>query len=220
MCFTVKTKKSDDEDFGIHYVCLDQANQFDISVLSDLDPNDDGQSGIQGTLPDYLYGVNTVIALDDKGCSYEQEFEIDFYPSSEVPTIEIIECYSSLPIEIDGNLISEASFGGGNSLYLEDYPLLQVSNMYGCDSIINLSVELLSFPENLSIPSFCTTEGITLNFEDYNNDASTDQNLTIDIINPDGQFIAMNLSQNDFTVPHGSMDGEYTLLFSKKKYKL
>jgi gliding motility-associated-like protein len=217
MCFTVKTEKSDDEDFGNHYVCLDQESEFDISALSNLDPNEDGLLGIQGTFQSYQAGVNTLIAIDDNGCSYEQEFEIEYHPASEVPTIEIIECYSSLPIEIDGNYITEASFGGGNSFYLEDYPLLQESNQYGCDSIVHLSVNLLRFPENLLVPSFCTNEGITLNFEDHNNDASTDENFTIDIINPDGQFIAMNLSQNEFTIPHGSMDGEYTLLFTKTK---
>ncbi len=163
MCFTVIINNTDDEDFGVHYVCEGQESNFDSSIFSDIDPNQDGQTGILGNIQDFQTGVNTIIAIDLNGCEYEQEFEIQYHAESDIQTIEITDCYSSLPIEINGTLLYEADFNEDNLLNI-DFKT-QEPNQHGCDSIINYTIELLDNPiADFSIPSdsICITDQLIL----------------------------------------------------------
>lgn len=163
MCFSVLINNTSDEYFGVHYVCEGEESNFDSSVLIDIDPNEDGQYGIQGNLSSFQNGINTVIAIDNKGCEYEQEFEIDYHPKSDIPTIEVTDCYSSLPLEINGTILNEADFIGGSVLNID--LINQESNIHGCDSVTNYIIEMLDTPiAEFSIPSdsMCITDQLTL----------------------------------------------------------
>lgn len=85
----------------------------------------------------------------------------------------------------------------------------------GCEYEQKFDLESLKFDENIFVHSDCSDDGIILDFSEYYSDLSTEEGLIIDIINPNGQFIGSGLDQNNYTIPHGSIDGEYIILVSK-----
>lgn len=215
MCFTLEIVNTDDEDFGVQYICEGEIGEFDQIVFNNSDPNEDGILGLQSNISNFQIGTNTLLGTDADGCNYTQVFEIAEFGSSDLGTIKIVDCYSELPLTINGFVLDAETYGEGNEFTFE-IPTLE-QNINGCDSAVQYSVELVRLAEDISIESTCSIDGITLNFEEYYAQVSNDGDVTFIVFDPNNDMIGSISSQGNYTIPHGSMDGNYTLHVSKTK---
>ena len=214
MCFTVKIVDTDDEDFGLLQVCEGEYDQIN---FNDLDPNGDGILGadIHEDITEFQIGVNTILTTDADGCSYTQVFELAEFESSDMETIRIVDCYSELPLTINGFVLDAETYGAEDEFTFE-MPTLE-QNVNGCDSAIQYSVELVRLAEDISIESSCSIDGIILNFEEYYAQISNDGNVDFTVLDVNNSVVGSISGQGNYTIPHGSVDGNYTLYVSKTK---
>lgn len=199
-----------DEDFGEFFVCEGELETFSINTLLNLDPNGDGVSGWNAPLPDNIEGINQGTASVD-GCSYEQQFTLGEYPPTPVADVLITVCNSDLPLQIDALTITSFIFGGQQTVTFENHLLVNSTDQYGCDSIVNLTIERLNILQGGLFPPVCTESGIDLEFN-YIEDLSTDiEYLTFVWTDPQGDTLDYGSDPTTVTAPFDSGNGQYAL---------
>ena len=199
-----------DEDFGESFVCEDDLDDFSINVFASVDPNGDGDSGWNAAIPDYMIGLNESTAYTD-GCSYEQQFTLSVFPLTPVEDVLLTVCEEDLPVQVDALTITTFIFNGQQSFTLFDYLLVNSADQYGCDSIINLTIEKLNILQGALFDPICTVDGILLQF-DYIEDLSTDASF-LDFVwtDPFGNIIPNGADPKTILAPFEGGNGEYTL---------
>jgi len=217
LCTIIETSddvpRVDDEFFTDQLICQGAIASFDIEVISDQDPNGDGQSGWLAPPQFFDVGTNTAI-IATPGCSYEQEITIIEAAPSDVGQINETICPDDLPYQIDqGNVITEAAFATSNIFELDSIQIMEGTSL-GCDSFVNVSIELLNIEGGQIQALACTYLGIELNFE-YEAALSTNP-LFLDFnwFDPSGNPINDNLNPNDpldIILPLTSQSGIYTV---------
>lgn len=165
VCRTITIEGIDDEMFSDQTICEEDLASFDLGIFNPEDPNSDGTSGWQATGTTIDFGTNTGTVMTPEGCEYEQEFELMMFPQSEDGVVDLIVCKEELPIMVEDFQVTELAFSGDLVFVLDDYPLVNLSDVNGCDTIIDIQVELLdlvngAFEDNLS----CIPEGIIITF--------------------------------------------------------
>ncbi len=205
-----------DEDFGEFFICEGEFEDFSINEFAAEDPNGDGDSGWNTTIPDYMLGIN-MGTVSTEGCSYDQQFTLTELPPNLVEDVLISVCEEDLPIQIDAIQISVFSFAGSQTFVLENFLLQNSTDVNGCDSIINLTVEKLNIFQGALLDPICTTDGIVLEF-DYIDDLSTDASfITYLWKDPQGNTLPNGANPQTVTAPFESGNGEYTLEVSINK---
>lgn len=162
-CRTITVAAIADEIFDDIMLC--DEGDFMESMLMPLDPNGDGNTGWQGATSGFTFGTNTLSVTQLDGCMYEQEVELIQFPPSDKGVVDTIVCRDDLPIFIDGIQYTEGGFGGNLIFAIPDLPLVNSTDVNGCDSIIDLRIEILDvFMGSLSAGICLPDEGVILNF--------------------------------------------------------
>ncbi|MEM9544704.1 MAG: T9SS type A sorting domain-containing protein [Bacteroidota bacterium] len=161
-----------DEDFGEFFVCEGEFEQFTVNEFAAEDPNGDGDPGWNAPVPEYMLGLNEGTVFIE-GCSYEQQFTISELLPTPTEDVTVTICDDELPIQIDAISISQFTFAASLVLTVDNYLLINDTDVNGCDSTINLTVErLLVFEGSIEEP-ICAPDGFFLRFT-YFPDLSTD----------------------------------------------
>ena len=94
---------------------------------------------------------------------------------------------------MDGTQIYTNKFWRRSVLSIPDLPLVNSDDVNGCDSIIDLTLEILDIFEGSLVEDICTPDGVILLFE-YNPTLSTDISF-IDIVwtDPNGDVLVDNI---------------------------
>ncbi len=219
ICRTVTIEGLDDEPFPAQMLCVEDLASFDINIFNSDDPNGDGTTGWQagGT---FDFGTNTGTVTTPEGCMYEQEFDLVMLPSSDPYNLDTIICGMDLPIMIGEIPITETTFAGNLTFSLPDFQLTSVSDVNGCDSTLNLTIEQLVITNGFIKDPFCLPEGILLDFE-FLEDLSTNiENITFVWTDPDDNILVDDFMVDDPTniiAPNGSSSGIYTLITTIEK---
>jgi len=168
ICRDITIEGLDDEMFDEVFACAPE-DFTDITLLMNAaaadptDPNGDGTIGWQGGTV-FTEGPNQFMVTTLQGCEYEQEFELTLFPVSDIGLFDTIVCRDELPLTIDGSLYTELSFAGELVLAIPNLPLVNSFDMNGCDSIIDLNLEILDIFMGELTSGLCTPDGIILNF--------------------------------------------------------
>lgn len=168
ICRDITIAGIDDEMFDEVFVC-EPEDFTDPSVLvnsgaaNPMDPNGDGTIGWQGGNT-FTEGTNMFMVTTPQGCMYEQEFELTLFPESDIGLFEMTVCRDELPLIVDGTQYTELSFAGELTLSIPNLPLVNSFDENGCDSIIDLNLEILDIFEGDLTSGLCTPDGIILNF--------------------------------------------------------
>ena len=214
LCRTITTTFSipmpPDEDFGEFFVCEGDIQSFSVNVFASADPNGDGDPGWNAPISPYVLGHNEGTVYIE-GCSYEQEFTLTEYPLKPVEDVLVSVCEEDFPIQIDVFTFTTFSFGGQQTISLDNVILENTQDENGCDSIINLTVERLNVLQGFIEPPICTMDGIDLKFN-YISDLSTDVScLGFEWLDPSNNTLFTGADLTAITVPFESGDGVYTL---------
>jgi len=162
MCREITVIEIADEDFGEVFVCEGDAEFFDIIEFDSEDPNGDGTTGWQAGDQTWVVGVNSHTVTLPNGCIYEQSFTITEFPPSDVFELEAAICPGE-SYDIEGNIFyDENSFGGGTVLIEPGYTLME-TDQNGCDSVVNLTLDLLTLGGFYTQPT-CGPSGIAIGF--------------------------------------------------------
>ena len=169
LCRDITIAGIDDEMFDEVFVCApedftDPSVLVNMAAANPMDPNGDGTVGWQGGNT-FVEGTNMFMVTTPQGCMYEQEFELSLFPESEVGLFEMTLCRNELPINIDGSDYTELSFAGDLVLTIPMLPLVNSTDVNGCDSIIDLNLEILDIFMGELTSGLCTPDGIILNFD-------------------------------------------------------
>lgn len=224
-CRTVIIAGLDDEEFDLQEVCdVDEfnANFNAMTTLSNgttanpVDPNGDATEGWQGPGPaSFDVGTNMVMITTAQGCNYEQEFDLELFPVSDVGLFDMVFCREDLPVTIDGTQYTEATFGGAITFSLPNIPLVNETDVNGCDSIIDIELEILDVFNGNITEGICTPDGVILEFA-YDLSLSTDVSFITWVWTdpfgddlPDDTFNPTDILDN--IAPTGIGSGVYTL---------
>ena len=162
MCRTVTVIEIADEDFGEQFVCEGRAEFFDISVFDTEDPNGDGTLGWQAGDQTWVVGANTHTVTLPNGCEYEQTFTISEFPPSPAFTLEAAICPDE-SFFFDNTIEYDINSFGGDFLLLEPGYVIGEPDQNGCDSTVNLRLELLDIGGFYEQP-VCGDDGIAIEF--------------------------------------------------------
>lgn len=205
-----------DEAFSDQTICLESPADFDISVLSGEDPNGDGVFGWQGPIDNFNYGLN-LATIPTPGCSYDQGFILNEAIIDPPTIVEMTICASDLPIIVGGIQITDLVFAGSNNLEIDSL-LLLTPNQYGCDSLINLSIEKLDIIGGQIAPPICTFNSVILDFDYIANLSTNLIYLDFDWTDPFGNSISdFDNDPTKIELDSGSSSGTYTLTISINK---
>ncbi|MDF1694236.1 MAG: SdrD B-like domain-containing protein [Saprospiraceae bacterium] len=219
ICREITIEGIDDEEFTDQIICEEDLVNFNLNVFDTEDPNTDGTAGWQDPSTAVDFGTVTGFVTTPEGCMYEQEFELMMHPESEKGLYEQTLCRDELPIIIDGTQYTEISFAGDLVLSIPDLPIIETPDVNGCDSVIDLSLEVLDIFNGTLTEGICTPDGVLLLFE-YGTEAdgfpSTEEEfITWEWTAPDGDilpddiFDPSDILNNIATIDEGS--GTYTL---------
>ncbi len=172
ICRTITIMGIDDEVFDDQIICEEDLASFDLGVFDPDDPNTDGTMGWQATGTVITFGTVMGTVTTDDGCMYDQQFELMMHPESDQGLLDSTICRDELPFMIDQLELTELSFSGTLIFDLQDYLMLNVSDQNGCDSVIDINVELLDIIGGGFEDPVCVTEGIIMTFN-YLDDIST-----------------------------------------------
>ena len=174
LCRTVEVIDIEDEFFETVFVCEGEADSFDPSVFDGIDPNGDGTTGWQAGSQAWSASLDGIlnsfmVTIPDgqplAGCTYEQSFILKEHPVA--PTFDFYRafCPDELPFFFSGNdtEYNIASFGGVN-IYIEPNIAISQPTVAGCDSTVNLRLELLNILASPIAPE-CTADGIVIGYE-------------------------------------------------------
>ncbi len=178
LCRTIIIEGLDDEEFDTQEVCdiadFDVTTLMNDSATNPVDPNGDGMDGWQEPSTTFVIGTNTTPIVTALGCEYEQEVEIALFPVSDQGLFDMTYCREDLPVIIDGTQYTETTFGGALTFSLSNIPLVNETDVNGCDSIIDIELEILDvFNGQFEPDPICTPDGVILEFE-YGVSLSTD----------------------------------------------
>ena len=176
-----------DEEFSDQIICEEDLVDFDLAIFDPEDPNTDGTSGWQadGTVVDFGTVMGTV--MTDDGCIYDQQFELMMHPQSDQGVEEITICKDELPLSYDALTVIELNFASSLVYDLSDYILVNSADQNGCDSVVDLTIELLdilngAFDEDL----ICLPEGIIMTFNYLESISTPVEFITFEWFAPDG----------------------------------
>ncbi len=197
ICRVITIMGIPDEMFDPEALCMEDLMDFDPSVLEDasaanpMDPNGDGTIGWQGPGTGFVFGTNTFLIETDDGCMYEQEFELMMHPESENGLFELTICKDEFPVMLDVISITELNFGGELIYNVPDYLLVNEFDQNGCDSVIDINIELLDVVAGMFEDLICIPEGIimTFNYEDLGGISTAAEFLTFEWFDPDGNLL-------------------------------
>lgn len=197
ICRQVTIEGIDDEMFDLITVC-NESDFTDISLLENMgaanpmDPNGDGTIGWQGPTNGFTEGTNMFEVTTSLGCVYEQEFELELFPESDEGLFEMTLCKDELPINVDAIQITEISFAGNLTFSLQDILLVNEQDVNGCDSTIDISLEVLDVFMGELGTDICLPEGIPLEL-DFNTGLSTGAEfMTFEWSDPNGNPLPDN----------------------------
>lgn len=217
ICRTITIEGIDDEEFMEQIICEEDLPFFDLGVFNPDDPNGDGTMGWQDPSTVVDFGIVTGTVMTPEGCTYQQEFELMMHPESEQGLFEQTLCSDDLPIMVDQLSITEISFGGQLEFTLQDYLLVNESDVNGCDSTIDIHIEMLQILNGSLVQGTCLPEGIIMTFE-YNDDPllSTDISFyTFEWLDPMGNVLDDDVwnpgDPIDNLAPTDIGSGQYTL---------
>ncbi|MEM9544765.1 MAG: SdrD B-like domain-containing protein [Bacteroidota bacterium] len=228
ICRDITIAGIDDEEFDPETVCMEDLMSFDPSVLEDadavdpMDPNGDGTSGWQGPTSGFTFGTNNFMVTTDDGCMYEQEFELMMHPVSDDGEVDMTICREELPFMIDQLELTDLSFAGTLIFDLEDYLLQNSVDQNGCDSVIDINVELLDvIGGDFIMPLTCIPEGIIMTWDNPPG-LSTDESFwTLVWTDPMGNVLPDDvwntMDPKDNLAPVGIGSGTYTLTITIEK---
>ncbi len=224
VCRTVIIQGLDDEEFDMVEVC--DVADFDVTTLMNAsatvptDPNGDATEGWQGPT-NFMIGTNMATIQTAQGCEYEQEFELALYPVSDEGVVDMVFCREDLPVTIDGTQYTEASFGGDIEFSLPNFVLMNSTDVNGCDSIVDIDLEILDVFNGILSQGICTPDGVILEFG-YDLSLSTDVSfITWEWTDPNGNILpddSFNPAEPlDNIAPTSIGSGIYTLTATVSK---
>ena len=186
ICRQVTIVGIDSEVFDTITVC--NVEDFtDISLLMPMDPNGDGTNGWQGGPPPFMEGTNMVTITNLDGCMYDQEFVLMLFPESAQGLVDSTVCLGELPLSIDGLDITALSFLGSLEFEFLDYTLPNIQDQNGCDSIIDINIELLDIAGGEFLDTLiCIPEGLIMQFDYFVGLSTAEEFLTFEWFDPIG----------------------------------
>jgi|GEM_PF-4667938 len=160
-----------DEFFDDQIICEGTIATFDIDLVADQDPNNDGIPGWLAPPQIFGLGTNTAI-IPTPGCNYPQEITIVETQPSPLGQINETICLDDLPYSAgQGNVLTASTFATSNIFELDSILLTETTSL-GCDSFVNVNIELLNIVDGRIEAISCTYLGIELRFE-YDSQQST-----------------------------------------------
>jgi gliding motility-associated-like protein len=218
-CRTIIIEGLDDEEFDTQEVCdiadFDVTTLMNDSATNPVDPNGDGMDGWQEPSTTFVIGTNTTPIVTALGCEYDQEVEIALFPVSDQGLFDMTFCREDLPVTIDGTDYTEATFGGTLTFSLPNLPLMTETDVNGCDSIIDIELEILDVFNGTLTEGICTPDGVILEFA-YDISLSTDESFITWVWTdpngsdlPDDTFNPTDILDN--IAPIGTGSGLYVL---------
>lgn len=223
LCRTIVVQVIPDESFPDITICEEDLATFTFDIFDTEDPNSDGDFGwmVVGATPAFGNISGTVTRAD--GCMYEQEFDLLMFPEAPQGLVDQTLCAGDLPLMIDALTITELSFLGETTFTLDDYLLVNETDQNGCDSIIDINLEILTIFGGSLTQGLCLPEGIIIDFA-YNTDMdlSTDISFfTFEWTDPAGNPLDDNfwnpLDPIDNLAPVGIGSGTYGLTITVDK---
>jgi len=222
ICRNVTIASIEDEMFDDQIICQEDLPGFDLSIFDTDDPNMDGTTGWQVTGTTIDFGTVSGTATDADGCTYEQEFELMMHPVADEGVVDLTVCPDELPFSIDQIDITELSFAGILEFNLDDYLLQESTDVNGCDSIIDITVELLDIRGGAFIePLVCIPQGIVIDFEYFETLSTDEEFLTFSWTDANGNVLPDDIfntaDPTDIVAPVGIGSGTYTLTVTVEK---
>ncbi len=206
-----------DEVFPVQTICPNTIVDFGFNVLDTIDPNGDGVSGWLGDEA-AVVGLNaTVISVP--GCAYTQEVVINEYPESGPGQVSLVICDDQLPYDFMGLTINESDFTA-TMAQISGYVLPGESDVYGCDSTIDISIERLILSDgNIQIGP-CGFTGLVIEYVYDQSQSSPLVLMNFVWKDPQGNMLTDDYQPNNPTniaIDPGSPSGTYTLEVSISK---
>ena len=205
--------------------CLNSEVYLDVSGRYGINGNVESVDGMW-TLPD---GSNTfgpsIIATgpgnyivsftDNNGCEISSNYEVVFIDESEIVDNHITVCNDELPYQFGNLTISNSMINALGSFSTTYNTGLQ--NEYGCDSLVNLTLEINSISDDFDYQSFCTPEGLNVDVSSIFENSGSDGVLSAMLLDQNGNIVGEIENEDLFTLPYNLEDGVYELIIEKTK---